>query len=59
MHDHSARPSPGTTSLESDPEMAGDGSVERPGHSMWWMVACCAPMVLIALALALGVLGSR
>ena len=28
-------------------------------HSMWWMVACCAPMVLIALAILLGVLGPR
>lgn len=29
------------------------------GHSMWWMVACCAPMVLLALAILLGVLGPR
>ena len=29
------------------------------GHSMWWMVACCAPMVLIAVALVLGAFGTR
>lgn len=26
---------------------------------MWWMVACCAPMVLLALAIFLGVFGAR
>lgn len=59
MHDHSPvqQSSPTTGGLD-DPETGGD---EQPqaSHSMWWMVACCAPMVLIALAILLGVFGSR
>lgn len=41
-----------------DTPAIGDG---RPGHahSMWWMVVCCAPMVLIALAILFGALGPR
>ena len=58
MHDHGPRPSLATPS-GTDPATAADGSETQPGHSMWWMVACCAPMVLIALALLLGVFGAR
>lgn len=36
---------------------AADASPEGSGHSMWWMVACCAPMLLIAVALLLGLFG--
>jgi len=36
-----------------------DAGGRQPAHSMWWMVACCAPMVPIALAILLGVFGPR
>jgi len=39
------------------PDGAADAPAEESGHSMWWMVACCAPMVLIAVALLLGLFG--
>jgi len=39
------------------PDSAADAPAEGSGHSMWWMVACCAPMVLIAVALLLGLFG--
>ena len=58
MHDHGSTPSPATPS-GTDPPNAANGSEAQAGHSMWWMVACCAPMVLIALALALGVFGGQ
>lgn len=47
---------------ESRPDADGTPDAARPpetGHSMWWMVACCAPMVLLALAILLGVFGPR
>lgn len=59
MHDHGARPSSRPTPLGPDPKTAAGGSEAQPGHSMWWMVACCAPMVVIALALLLGVFATR
>ncbi len=57
MHDHSPvqQFSP-TTVGQDDPERGGGEQPQAP-HSMWWMVACCAPMVLIALAILLGVFG--
>ena len=58
MHDHGPRPSPATPS-GTDPATAAEGSEAQPGHSMWWMAVCCAPMVLIALALLLGAFGAR
>ena len=51
MHDHDT-----TASLDRQP---GDGEQPQASHSMWWMVACCAPMVLIALAILLGLFGTR
>jgi hypothetical protein len=50
MHDHNAIPAGSPSDEDAQP---------APSHSMWWMVACCAPMVLIALALLLGVFGPR
>ena len=57
MHDHGLGPSQATPG--TDPATAAEGAEARPGHSMWWMAACCAPMVLIALALLLGAFGAR
>lgn len=59
MHDHDARPasSPaGRSPAEPQLDAEHDG---QHGHSMWWMVVCCAPMVLLALALLLGAFGPR
>jgi hypothetical protein len=59
MHDHDIRPversATGPRGQAGPPDAHEDGS-HAGGHSMWWMVVCCAPMVLIALALALGLL---
>ena len=59
MHDHNASPvaqperaAPAGSPSDEDPQPG-------PSHSMWWMVACCAPMVVIALAILLGVFGPR
>lgn len=57
MHEHGLGPSQATPG--TDPATAAEGAEARPGHSMWWMAACCAPMVLIALALLLGAFGAR
>jgi hypothetical protein len=59
MHNH--RPAPESrsatgTSVDRRPD---DTRQPQRSHSMWWMVACCAPMILIALAIVLGVFGSR
>jgi hypothetical protein len=59
MHDHDpvvrSRPAAG------GPVGRSRDDIERPhaAHSMWWMVVCCAPMVLVALAIILGVFGPR
>jgi hypothetical protein len=58
VHNHNA------TSSSPDPPGAAPASGADPseaprGHSMWWMVACCAPMVIVALALVLGLFGTR
>ena len=59
MHNHNVTPvqPPETAAPVGTP--AGDDARPGPSHSMWWMVACCAPMVVIALAILLGVFGSR
>lgn len=58
-HDH--RPSrsaqPGTAT--PDGPAPDDEAQPGHGHSMWLMVACCAPMVLLALAILLGIFGPR
>ena len=51
MDDHDT-----TASLDRQP---GDAEQPHGSHSMWWMVACCAPMALIALANLLGLFGTR
>lgn len=59
MHDHGpvqAAPPRTATSAERG---ADEDRQSAPSHSMWWMVACCAPMVLLALAILVGVFGSR
>ena len=49
MHDHTPTPSAG--------RQPGDGE-PHGSHSMWWMIACCAPMVAVAVAVVLGVFGT-
>jgi hypothetical protein len=56
-HDHGSIQSPRSAAGRASPPEE-DGQVET-GHSMWWMVACCAPMVLLAIAILLGVFGTR
>lgn len=56
-HDHSQVQRERSTAGRNpaDEEAAESGA----GHSMWWMVACCAPMVLLVLAILLGLFGPR
>jgi hypothetical protein len=59
MHEHSAVPA---AVPRTDAPAGSDQDDDAPpahAHSMLWMVACCAPMILIALAIALGVFGPR
>ena len=51
MHEH-----PGAS---TDPAGSGSDASAPPmaGHSMWAMVACCAPMILIVLAVLFGWFG--
>lgn len=58
-HDHGPIPSPRPGTAAGDAPAPGDKVQRGHGHSMWWMVACCAPMVLLALAILLGVFGPR
>lgn len=59
MHDHgSVRAVRPETATPAEPAVDRDEQ-SATSHSMWWMVACCAPMVLLALAILLGVFGSR
>lgn len=58
-HDHGPIPSPRPGTAAGDAPAPGDEAQPEHGHSMWWMVACCAPMVLLALAILLGVFGPR
>jgi hypothetical protein len=57
-HNHDAIPTSRQTAAE-DAQAPDDDAQHGEAHSMWWMVACCAPMVLLALAILLGVFGSR
>lgn len=47
------------TQSPADAPLPDDEARAEHGHSMWWMVACCAPMVLLALAILLGAFGPR
>ena len=58
-HDHGPIPSPRPGTAAVDAPAPGDEAQRGHGHSMWLMVACCAPMVLLALAILLGVFGPR
>jgi len=58
-HDHNAIPSSPPGTAAEDARAPDDDAQPEHGHSMWWMVACCAPMVLLALAIVLGVFGPR
>lgn len=58
MHDQNPPPESGPAIGVDGPE--SDNAGKPPSsHAMWPMVACCAPMVLIALAILLGVFGPR
>jgi hypothetical protein len=59
MHNHSSAPESRTATGGPDGPQPDHAAEAQPSHSMWWMVACCAPMVLIALAIFLGVFGPR
>lgn len=56
---HTALPVPRPKTPKASAAVHGDDAHQAPGHSMWWMVACCAPMILLALAILLGVFGPR
>lgn len=58
MHDHGPGPStePSTAQRRQPVPPSDHGAQHEGSHSMWWMLVCCAPMVLIALALILGLL---
>ena len=58
-HDHGPIPSERAGTGTADAPASDTDGQARHGHSMWWMVACCAPMVLLALAILLGVFGTR
>ncbi len=59
MHDHNVTPIQPSEAVTPIGTPADDDARPGQSHSMWWMVACCAPMVVIALALLLGAFGSR
>ena len=58
-HDHGPIPSERAGTGTADGPAPDDEAQPGHGHSMWLMVACCAPMVLLALAILLGVFGPR
>ncbi len=58
-HDHGPNQSQRRAPIAGPTSQPRDHEVPQADHSMWWMVACCAPMVLLALAFVLAVLGSR
>lgn len=46
--------------VTTNPHQAtNEGEHAEGSHSMWLMVLCCAPMVLIAIALLIGALAGR
>lgn len=55
-HAHGPRP---LARPRADAPLPDDQAPPEHGHSMWWMVVCCAPMVLLVLAIFLGVFGPR
>lgn len=59
MHDHNPNPQSRLATGAAAGRQPADAVEHQGSHSMWWMVACCAPMVLIALAILLGLLGAR
>lgn len=59
MHDHNAIPVAPPKTAAPAGSLSNEDAQPAPSHSMWWMVACCALMVLIALALLLGLFGPR
>ena len=59
MHEQDRAPVPLPTADGSDREAPADEARARHAHSMLWMVVCCAPMVLIVLAILFGVFGPR
>ena len=59
MHDHNASPVAPPEMAEPAGSPSDEDAQPAPSHSMWWMVACCAPMVVIALTILLGVFGPR
>lgn len=58
-HDHDAIRSSRPETAAGDARAPDDNGQPEHGHSMWWMVVCCAPMILLALAILLGVFGPR
>lgn len=44
---------------QADSPPSDQSGEARTRRSIWWMVACCAPMVLLAIAILLGVFGPR
>lgn len=63
MRQRSTRPSDRTRPVpppaRHDEVIQDEPAMPARGHSLWWMVACCAPMALLAVAILLSVLGSR
>ena len=63
MHEHPTAVPTGAGSNPSQPTderlESQDESQHGASHSMWWMVICCIPMVLIFVAVLLGAFGAR
>jgi hypothetical protein len=59
MHDHKPNPQSRPATGAAAGRQPADAEEPEGSHSMWWMVACCAPMVLIGLAILLGLFGTR
>ena len=59
MHEHDRAPAQLPSGDKADREAPAHEPPAGHGHSMWWMVVCCAPMVLIVLAILFGVFGPR
>lgn len=63
MRQQSTRPSDRTRLVPRpavhDEVIRDEPATPARGHSLWWMVACRAPMTLLAVAILLSVPGSR